>query len=169
MENDFLHNRKDGFKLPENYFDKFEEQLMQAISEEQLMGVSKESGFKVPDAYFEDVELSILATIEKEKAIGKVHFLKANYKYLVGTVAAILIVVLSVINIPKGVDNVQATELGSVSGTEIENYLQEGYIQVNSYELGEIFSDELSDVSVTASIDENVLIEYLSEYDLTLE
>lgn len=162
MKNDFLHNKKDGFKLPDNYFQEFEEKLMNSVSLGSSSNIPDETGFTVPDNYFEDAELLILSEIEKEKIRTKTHFRKRKFSYAISAVAAILIIVLLAVGIYKPV-----SEEDPVAISEIEKYFQEGYLPLNSYELGDVFSDEISKVSITTSIEDDAIIDYLSTYNVT--
>ena len=55
---------KSGFKVPENYFDNFDERLFKTIESETL---PKETGFKVPDGYFDNLEDSLLQKLNTEE------------------------------------------------------------------------------------------------------
>ncbi|MDH7447207.1 hypothetical protein [Aquimarina sp. 2201CG14-23] len=60
MNTDNLHNDKGGFKVPKDYFDTFEEKLMEKISQEDksttLLSDKESSGLKIPDDYFDTFE-----------------------------------------------------------------------------------------------------------------
>ncbi|MDI9311156.1 MAG: hypothetical protein QM535_13145 [Limnohabitans sp.] len=55
-----------GFKIPENYFEEFEEQLMQRISFEETTQKTS-TGFKTPEFYFETLEDRLLQRINFEE------------------------------------------------------------------------------------------------------
>lgn len=60
-----------GFKIPENYFEEFENQLMQRISfEETTPKIS--AGFKTPDNYFESFEDRVMQSISFEENTEKI-------------------------------------------------------------------------------------------------
>ncbi|SFU55824.1 hypothetical protein SAMN05216480_10772 [Pustulibacterium marinum] len=166
MKKDFLHNKKDGFKLPEDYFGKFEDNLFNTVSEKSDFHLPDTSGFEVPHNYFETLEDRILTKIQSEKHQGqKVKSLK-TVKYILGGIAAALIISLSIINIKP---TTAEDELNNLSSTDVENYIDDGYLSLSSYDIGELFSDEISDISMTTSLDDDAIIDYLVTYDITQE
>lgn len=53
-----------GFKVPQDYFDKLEERIMQNIAMDEL---PKETGMRVPNGYFEQLESRVMSkTIKPE-------------------------------------------------------------------------------------------------------
>ena len=78
---------KTGFKIPENYFDNFEERVMQQVSFEQN---KFETGFKIPDNYFENFEDGTLTKIEVKPV--KVISLWQRKSVWISSVAAIFII-----------------------------------------------------------------------------
>ena len=76
MKKDKLHKDNGGFKIPDGYFETFEDRLQEAIASETdtspTLDTKISSGFTTPDGYFDDVEESItniIASQEEEKSI----------------------------------------------------------------------------------------------------
>ncbi|WP_299185241.1 hypothetical protein [uncultured Aquimarina sp.] len=70
MKNNNLHNNKEGFKVPRDYFENFEEKLFEKISkDDQVISVlpnKVDSGLKVPENYFDTLEHDIIKNINSE-------------------------------------------------------------------------------------------------------
>lgn len=167
MKKDFLHTNKDGFKLPENYFEKFEENLFQQLKEGKETELPEAGNFKVPEGYFEDVELKIMAAVAPApKAKGKVISFITKYKNSISSIAAIVLVAFMAVTIFNS--DKEDTIEHSVAASDVISYFEEGYGTVTTYEIGEIFSDEINELPLTASlVDEDAVIEYLSGYNVT--
>lgn len=59
-----LQAKKQGFKVPENYFENFEVRSSLAYSKEKFL-LPKKSGFAVPENYFESTELHPIDLLKK--------------------------------------------------------------------------------------------------------
>ena len=68
-------NNIPNFKVPEDYFETFEEQLFSKISEEKF---PKTNGFAVPHNYFESVEERVLNAVNSSEKATKVHYFRKN-------------------------------------------------------------------------------------------
>ncbi len=70
MKKKNIHNDKAEFKVPENYFDTFEERLFAKISQEDtdtsLLSDKITSGFKTPDGYFDTLESQLLSKLDSD-------------------------------------------------------------------------------------------------------
>lgn len=74
MKNFNLENSKkidSGFKIPENYFEQFEEQLMQRITFDETTQKTS-TGFKTPEDYFNTFEDRLLQRINFEENNKKI-------------------------------------------------------------------------------------------------
>lgn len=106
-----------AFKVPEAYFDKLEDRIMQKVSMEQL---PKQTGMLVPKQYFEQLEARIIAktnNTEKQQQKPKVIRLK-TWRY----VAAVACMLALGIWIQK--DTNTSIELSANLYT-IDNYIEE--------------------------------------------
>jgi len=126
--------KKTGFKTPDNYFDAVEDNIMNAIKQENNLNLSKETGFKTPNNYFDAIEDVIINKIET-KSTPKVILLfsKRNLLYASSIAAAVLLLFnLSIFDKEDPWD--------SLDTLTVENYiLEEG---IDSYELAALLTDD---------------------------
>lgn len=110
------HNRLDtGFKVPDDYFSTFEENL---ISEIELKEKVNTSGFKIPRNYMNDFEVKV-PSVKSSSNESKVIALFSDQKWLVAaSIAAIFILLVSI-------PTKQHSDLdfGSLDNDSIESYL----------------------------------------------
>lgn len=123
------------FKIPESYFETFEERLFIKISEENF---PKSTGFKVSDGYFESLEMQVLKTIETSGKSQKVIslFPKKYYGYA-ASIAACLIIGFAVFNSTRENENLDALQMAA-----IENYIEEGNLNLDFYDVTTFINDE---------------------------
>jgi hypothetical protein len=153
---------KSGFKVPENYFDDFEKRLFNTIESETL---PKETGFKAPDGYFdnlEDIVLQKLNAVEKPQKVISLNS-RRTWVYLTAIAACLAIIVSMLIkneNIVKQID--------SIKTASIENYIDEGYLDLESYEVLALLDDEdLTNINLENDIfSEESLETYLIEHNI---
>ena len=88
---------KTGFNTPDNYFDSFEEKLLNKLSIEPEINLVDETGFKIPEGYFDTFEEELLNKIENPET-KVISFFNRRKLYYVAGVAAILIISLFIIN-----------------------------------------------------------------------
>lgn len=127
-----------GFKVPENYFQDFEERMMLIIKEERCLEDSYkgDSGFTVPQDYMNSLEDQILSKVENKKPRGKLISLFNNPKnYYAAAVAAVFIGIISTLLF----DPVSPEfSFDSIELTIMENYIDEGNIDLNYHEISNI-------------------------------
>lgn len=164
--NKLPYNDKSGFKVPDNYFENFEEKMMRSIGEKPALEnipFQTNSGFKVPEFYFEDLENKIISKAEGEKKNGKLISLFTNTKlYYVAAIAAVFAGVISSVFFNPVNENftIDGLELSA-----IEQYIDEGYIDFNYNEISAFMAEEdysFDDFNTSGLSDEQVF-EYLSE------
>ncbi len=146
--------KKAGFKTPENYFDAVEDNIMNAIKQENNLNLSKETGFKTPENYFdafEDVVINKIETKNTPKVITL--FSKRNLLYASSIAAAVLLLFnLSIFN--------KEVTWDSLDTLTVENYIiDEG---IDSYELAALLTDD--DFSETDFLEQNITDETLENY-----
>ncbi len=134
MSKNNLHNiNKTGFKIPDNYFDSVEDQLMDKINSEQLDD-NKITGFKTPDDYFDSVEDNVFKQLNKDNKTKVVAlFSRKNLMYLSGVAAAVLIM-LSIFIKDKG------ETIFDLDSEMVEAYFLEQ--DISSYELLALLTEE---------------------------
>ena len=160
MKTNKLHNVKStGFKLPENYFDSFDNQLIERLSKEAPINGITSSGYSVPEAYFNTVEERIISKITNDnKPIVR---LKPNPKfYYISGIAASFVLLFSLVFNTKN-----TVTIDTIDTVAIESYLYlEDYSNddlASLFKAGEISETDFIDVA----INEETLNQYLESID----
>ncbi len=166
-----------GFALPIAYFNTIEESFFNQLFLEEL---SKESGYTIPENYFKTVEkkLALKLEIEKEKIAANnvpegyferledVVFKRLNTerkpkvfslkKYWIAVaVAASLLLFIGIYN--------PFTQNKDLKTTEIEAWIDAGYLGLNSYEIAAIYETEIDDLVIDNQINTEDLEIYLTD------
>ncbi|CAM3479317.1 hypothetical protein ZORO111903_15670 [Zobellia roscoffensis] len=155
-------DKKNPFKAPEGYFEKFDKNLFEKLASEGT-AIPKKEGFELPDGYFDSFNDRLLNKLKEEQE-SKVIPLKPykKYYYAVVAVAAILVVALALnLNLNK------TNEIGfdDLAQSDIENYFDQNELDLTSYEIAEVMPIselEMTDMFESNFSDENVL-DYLNE------
>lgn len=150
---------RDGFKVPENYFENFQEQLGKRLS-------AKDSdGFSVPEGYFESFGEKLEQRLTESP--GKVRKLRPRLLAWGSAVAAaiILFVVLQ-----PGSQYTSPT-FSDLADAEIESYLEVGYEDLSAYEWAENFPPESLSAEDLIEVEpaEEQLLDYLDQDPDALE
>lgn len=147
------NSKHSGFRVPQDYFDSFDEQVMSHI---RLKDTTDHTGFSVPDYYFETLDDKIMA---KTKTSGKVISLFSRKSVLyISSIAASLILVLNVIDFGS------KTSYDTLSLETVEDYILSE--DLDNYELADLFDeDELSDEFFdTMNFDAEAIEDYVDDY-----
>jgi hypothetical protein len=148
----------DEFKVPTNYFDEFENHLLNKINEEVL---PKNIGFKTPPGYFNKLDAKIKRKNNSKSKEGKLIPVvsKKNFIYA-ASLAAVVILVFSVIK-----DTTRFYTLEEIEISNIENFINEGNIQLKQHEISILFTDEILNnmTSNQSRLSGNQLENYLLE------
>lgn len=166
MKKDKLHNiKKTGFKTPEDYFDNFEDKLMDNLNSSNALSQINDPGFEVPKNYFENIENDIFKKVKEDDA-PVIQLSSRRQLYYVAGIAASIILMLAIF-INKPFEEELSVEM-------VEIYLEDR--DLSSYELAELLADSelLEDdfVITETSFEEDNLESYLlenSEIDLIIE
>ncbi len=171
-----IQKKGSGFSIPENYFDEIEN----AISDKLFTAtLSNTSGHKIPENYLEQLENTVLSKLEKEQTPNqkvpkgyfdsiedqvfnqlaledkpKVISLKKYWIPVAAAAAASLALLVSIYNPFSTNQNIKVSE--------IEQWIDEGNIELNSYEIAELYSDELENISIENTINTDDLEDYLN-------
>ncbi|GAK99455.1 hypothetical protein JCM19314_3500 [Nonlabens ulvanivorans] len=157
MEKENKHNKDLGFQVPQDFFKNFEEDMMTQWNLEDKLG--KETGFEVPDGYFETLEEQLLPVVDdKVRQLPK----KSNvttFLYPVLAIAAMLVIVLTLNSGNESVD------IASVDTSVLEDYLIEESFLYDDATVDILFADNdiLDNISLTESVDTDVLYDYLED------
>ena len=140
---------KEGFDIPNQYFEEFESRLFDRINIELL---PKSSGFKVPEGYFNELEKQIIHQVKKPINKTKVISILSRKTILyAATIAALAVLIFSIVN-----NQNKALTLDEIEFSSIKTYIEEGYIEIDNSDLSLLFTEE--DLSAI-TLEEN----YISE------
>ena len=148
----------DKFKVPTNYFDEFENHLFKKINEEVL---PKNIGFKTPTEYFNKLDIKIKRKNNSKSKEGKLIPIVSKKTFMyAASIAAIVILVFSVLKNSPPVYTLEEIEISN-----IENFINEGNIQLKQYEISILFTDEILNniTSNQSRLSGNQLENYLLE------
>lgn len=151
-------NKLLDFKLPESYFETFEERLFSKISEENF---PKSAGFKAPEGYFESLETQVLKTIKtSEKPQKVISLFPKKYFGYAAAVASCLIVGFAIFNNKTSRTNLDALQLAA-----IDTYIEEGNLNLDLYDLTSLINDEdINEVNFESKqLSDNALENYILE------
>lgn len=131
-------NNIPNFKVPEGYFETFEEQLFSKISEEKF---PETNGFTVPQNYFVNVEERVLnAKDNSEKTKKVIPLFSKKYFGYAAAIAACLVIGFSLFTNTPDEPNLDKLQWSSIA-----SYIEEGNLNLDLYDLTTIIDD--SDIS----------------------
>jgi len=142
---------KHGLKVPEGYFENFDERLANKISEEAL---PKTSGFKVPDGYFDTLEDRILQQVQKDNTVKVVPLYRRKSVVYITSIAACLALVFTIFT--------KDTIDPALEVADIEAYFNDGNIDYDSTDIAQLLTD--ADLESVALEDSDISIESLEDY-----
>ncbi|WP_340198985.1 hypothetical protein [Ascidiimonas sp. W6] len=161
MKHRKLHKNNGGFKLPDSYFETFEDRLSHKLTS----SIPEKDGLKLPEGYFDSLADNVF-----EKLDSSVHdsvpvrklFPKKPIMYVGYAVAAgfALLLFLNIFN--QSQDNVN---WNTIASTELESYIEEGYLSFSAYEYATLYEDvDLSKIEMGEEfIESEELMDYLYE------
>lgn len=167
-----LNKNKEGFKVPEDYFENFENHLFDTL-EEKPRHIPSDEGFMVPPAYFESFEARLFEKIEtsKEPKLIKLNPYRKYFYACVGVAATIiLILVIRGFN-PK----IEKTDFASLGSEEIETYFDTDEFSLSEYDIVQIYDDvDIEEIELfSEAINDDELIEYIydttDDYDILMD
>ncbi|TXE10671.1 hypothetical protein ES711_01825 [Gelidibacter salicanalis] len=156
MKKSELHNITDpGFKIPDSYFDTFDERLFKTLDVQKDMSEIDGPGYKVPKDYFKNFDTQLAQKLEDIKQ-PKVKSIKSwrQIAYYSG-VAAVLVVMLTVFM--KSEDDLSINQVETAS---IESYLTNE--NLNIYDIASFLSAE--DIKVEDFVANMITDESLETY-----
>ncbi len=161
MKNNNSHKKNnEGFSIPKGYFKTFPDKLFKKIKAEKYI-LPKNEGFTVPKNYFKTFENNLFKKIdaEKQKKVIKLTVYK-KYYYTATAIAAVFLLIFT-LNLIKPV----AVSFDTITQNEIENYIQNNYITLNSYEIAQVFTDvNLEEINIIENnFQDDEIMDYLYE------
>lgn len=147
------------FKIPENYFEEFDERVMHTILEGEL---PKTAGFGVPEGYFDTLTKKIeqqtmaanTATTGRTKVIP---LYKRRGFAIAASIAACLAIVFAI-----EMFNPNTSNLDSIQATAISDYIEDGNLDLTSTDLIPYFQEEDIDALIFGT--EEISSESISDY-----
>ena len=145
---------KEGFDLPKDYFEEFENRLFNRINIESL---PKNSGFKVPPGYFNDLDKKIVSSVEESNKTKIISIVSKKALLYAVSIAACAVLIFSLINF-----NNEVMTLSDIDLTTIETYIEEGNLELTNYDLTSLLTEEdLNELT----IEENIIpVELIEDY-----
>lgn len=161
MKKSQLHNIKDsGFKIPDSYFDTFEQRLFDKMAVQKDLAEMDGSGFTVPENYFKNFDAKLEARLDKEKNqknTPRVISMGSWRRHAVisGVAAVLLLMFLIVFN------SDDPLSIHEVETASIEAYLNDE--NLNIYDIGALLDDDnlVLDNFVSTPLTEDSLENYL--------
>jgi len=156
---------KEGFSAPDSYFDTVADNILEKIQKEEsnqtTSPLDKQTGFKIPENYLESVEDTIISKLGNVKESVKViDFRSIILKRIIPFAAAASFVLFIILNY----NNSEETIFDTVASAEIEQWIENDLIILDTYEIAEVYNDtELENTTIFA---EDELLEYLNGTDV---
>ncbi len=141
-------SKEPGYTIPGNYFKTIEKKLAPKLQIEK----EKIAANNVPEGYFERLEDLVFERLNNEKK-PKVFSLKKHW--IAVAVAASLLLFIGIYN--------PFTQNKDLKITEIEAWIDAGYLGLNSYEIAAIYETEIDDLVIDNQINTEDLEIYLTD------
>ena len=156
-----ITQNKNGFSTPENYFDSVEDTVFSKIKEQSF---SKENAFTAPKDYFEHFEDSLFEKINFPKKEVKVISLRSRLLKIIPAAAAASVLLFIGLNYFSFSDT---ASFESISSEELENWLDESYINNASSTVNFVDADfkDSNVLEEVSSIKDEDILEYLNTID----
>ena len=107
--------KETGFRVPENYFNDFEDTLLSELKLKETVG---KSGFKVPTDYFESLDESVFNAVTEKKQTKVINLFSWKKAVYTTAIAASLILMFTVFYNKK-----DSLTLDTIETASIENYI----------------------------------------------
>ncbi len=161
---DFINqkiNKKDGFIIPDNYFDKLDDDLQIIVNQNSF---PEEHNFEVPEMYFATLENEILFKIKTTNTLKpKVLSLRKKIiQYVPNAIAASVVLIIA----SYFYFNSNEVTTYNFNTTDIEDWFDEDYNIISSDDLAILFTaDDFTEDELSVKINNDNLEEYLNTID----
>ncbi|SDR65226.1 hypothetical protein [Christiangramia echinicola] len=160
------YSHKSGFKVPEDYFGKLEDKMLDNFNMQESVELkSTGSGFKVPDGYFDTLEETITSRTKQQKP-RVISLFKKEYIFYAAAVITLFALLLG--DFFKSGSN-QNIGWDDIELSAMENYIDEGYemgyIDLNSSEYSDFILNggQLVQEEDFNSVNSDAVFEYIDE------
>lgn len=143
---DQLKKKKSGFSIPEDYFENIESSILMNTKKSDWAS----NPFKVPQNYFEDFDSTVLNQINEKKSNS---IFTLNRFWIPVSIAAMLILNIGIFTFQK--------QDQSIEMADMENWLEDGTLDLNTYEIASVYEEELEDIDLTDFIESEEIEDYL--------
>ncbi len=146
---------------PEGYFENFEDRMMLRIMEENL---PESNGLRVPNTYFDSLEDRVVDRLEVNTEPKVIPLFSKRTLIYVSGIAASLLLLISLWG------RSGEMSLDELSANEVEEYIENGGIDLSSYEVMALLAeDELSEINIPSEVisDEQLETYLLENFDET--
>ncbi len=152
---------KEGFKVPEGYFEGFYDRLQEKKDTHFL---PEEDGFSVPDGYFDRLADEVMDKVKESPKVVALHSYR-KYYYAISGVAAALVLFFGIRAFLNAGDFNLNQEMEALASEDITNYLSDQSYQLDSYAIAEVMDMETMTVDdmLDQPTEEDRLFEYLDE------
>lgn len=150
-------NNIPDFKVPEDYFETFEERLFSKMAVESF---PKAAGFRVPETYFEGLEERVCKTVILEKPKKVIPLFPKKYFGYAATLAACLVIGFAIFT-----NNPDQSSLDALQLAAIDTYIEEGNLNLDLYDVTSYIEDaDISNIDLDVEqFSESALKDYLLE------
>ena len=131
MNKDLKHIKNQGFKVPKDYFETLEDQIMSNITLDTQISKAETPGFETPKDYFNTLEDNIFNKLETPQETKVIPLFKKRNILYFSSIAAVLLLMLTI--------------FVNTDSEELDYDLVENYIineDVDVYELATLLTDE---------------------------
>lgn len=158
-----LKKKGTGFNVPNNYFNTIEEHLINEFTIRNSTKNTSKVAFNTPENYFETIEENVFQKLkEKEKQTNVISIKQRLAKIWIPIVAAASILLVFTLT-----TNSNNTSFESIATAEIENWIENGQVDIDAYQLASIYNDiEIDDSFIHETISDNDLMDYLNEENI---
>lgn len=143
---DQLKKKKSGFSIPEDYFENIESSILLNTKKSDWAS----NPFKVPQNYFEEFDSTVLNQINEKKSNS---IFTLNRFWIPVSIAAMLILNIGIFTFQK--------QDQSIEMADMENWLEDGTLDLNTYEIASVYEEELEDIDLTDFIESEEIEDYL--------
>ncbi len=165
-----MEKEEEKCKLPDTYFEDFQDRLYSQIALEEMQGRDKTAGYKVPEDYFEGLSQKLLSIPQTQKATTRVIPLKAKGSYWPSiSIAAAMLLFLTLYYSKSEADTI------SLDADDIATYLYSESVDLYTQDITALLTEEELNLIIQgdSNTKEDELINYLetytNPYDLLIE
>ncbi|MBT8322251.1 MAG: hypothetical protein KJO94_02125 [Eudoraea sp.] len=152
--------KKEGFKLPEGYFEGLTDRILERVAED-TSDLPEKEGFTVPEGYFDSLNERVRAKTfpgEDPKVVRLNPWKK--YYFVAASIAALIVIVIGF-----RLSQAESYTFSDLANAELESYLNETDLGLTSYEIAEVLPIEELEVNdiLDNALNEESIIDYLDE------